>query len=155
MSAQPGWLEALLRRLAAESPDRVLLLAPADHPIHATLRARLPGATLDAVTADALPRGQRYPLALVAATLETLPAAAARELLAALRDRLAAHVVLWLDAARAPVSEDGLRALAYRVHARDGTQLLCGFDLYDYKDRPDWLNANHWAHPELWGKFRW
>lgn len=32
---------------------------------------------------------------------------------------------------------------------------LYRFDLFDYKPVPDWLNARHWAHPELWGKYRW
>jgi hypothetical protein len=29
------------------------------------------------------------------------------------------------------------------------------FALQDYKTTPDWLNARHWANPELWDKFRW
>ena len=152
--SDPAWLDALLGRLADEAPARVLLVAAPDHPLRAALAARVPNAALDVAAADALP-AQRYEVALVAATLEALAPAAARELLAALRDRLAAHVVLWLDTARAPVDEEALRALGYRILARDGTQLLGGFDLYDYKDRPDWLNAKYWAHPELWEKYRW
>lgn len=152
-SVRPYFLTAL-DRLAEEAPARVLLVAPPDHPLRAALVERLPRAVLDVATADALP-AQRYDVALVAATLETLSAAAARALLAALRDRLAAHVVLWLDTARAAVDEETLRALGYRILARDGAQLQGGFDLYDYKDRPDWLNARNWAHPELWEKYRW
>jgi hypothetical protein len=30
-----------------------------------------------------------------------------------------------------------------------------GFDIDRYKRTPDWLNARHWANPELWGRFRW
>lgn len=29
------------------------------------------------------------------------------------------------------------------------------FNLFDYKPRPQWLNAHYWANPENWGKFRW
>lgn len=29
------------------------------------------------------------------------------------------------------------------------------FNLYDYKPRPDWFNADYWANPENWGKFFW
>lgn len=144
----------VLGRLAEEAPGRVLLVAPPDHPLRAALGERLPHAALDVATGDTLP-AQRYDVALVAGILETLPTAAARVLLAALRDRVAAHVVLWLDLARAPVDEEALRALGYRILARDGTQLLGGFDLHDYKDRPDWLNSRNWAHPELWEKYRW
>lgn len=155
MSAAPGWLEPLLHRLAASAPTRALLVAPAGHPLLAALRARLPGMQV-AVAPDPLRLPlERTALAVVAATLETLTPAAARELLAALRDRLAQHVVVWIDAERSPLTEAELRSLGFRIHARDGAQLLCGFDLHDYKDLPDWLNPGQWAHPELWDKFRW
>nr|WP_264480642.1 DUF6231 family protein [Psychrobacter sp. I-STPA6b] len=29
------------------------------------------------------------------------------------------------------------------------------FNLYDYKYRPDWLNAKYWANPENFDKYRW
>ncbi|MDR9413953.1 MAG: DUF6231 family protein [Spiribacter sp.] len=29
------------------------------------------------------------------------------------------------------------------------------FDMAHYKVTPDWLNARHWANPELWDKYRW
>jgi hypothetical protein len=32
---------------------------------------------------------------------------------------------------------------------------LFGFDLYDYKTTPDWLNPRFWANPELWDRYRW
>ena len=151
----PAWLEPLLRQLAAEPPAEILLVAPPAHPLAAALRARLPDARLDHATDAARLPPQRHALAVVAATLESASPAAARELLAALRDRCARHTLLWVDAARAPLPEGELRALGFRIHARDGTQLLCGFDLFDYKDRPDWLNPQSWAHPELWDRFRW
>jgi len=39
--------------------------------------------------------------------------------------------------------------------APDAQQALFGFELFGYEDRPEWLNPRHWAHPELWDKFRW
>lgn len=152
----PGWLDALLRQLAAGTPARAILLAPDDHPLASVLRERLPSLRLERGTPDpaAVPAG-REPLVVVAGLLETMAAAAARELLAALRDRQAQHTVLWVDLERSPLPEAELRALGFRVHARDGAQLLCGFDAYDYKDRPDWLNPSHWAHPERWDRYRW
>lgn len=155
MTAAPGWLEPLLRQLAAGTPGPVLLVAPPGHPLLSRLRQRLPGTDVQWAGDPARLPDRRFALALVAGSLEPLTAAAARELLAALRDRLAAHVVVWIDTGRSPLDDSALRALGFRLHARDGAQLLCGFDLADYKDRPDWLNPNHWAHPELWGKFRW
>lgn len=32
---------------------------------------------------------------------------------------------------------------------------LWQFNLYDYKQLPNWLNADYWANPENWGKYRW
>ena len=32
---------------------------------------------------------------------------------------------------------------------------LFGYDVGTYKTTPDWLNADHWANPELWNKHRW
>ncbi len=32
---------------------------------------------------------------------------------------------------------------------------IFGFDIRTYKSVPNWLNARHWANPELWGKHRW
>lgn len=29
------------------------------------------------------------------------------------------------------------------------------FNLYDYKETPDWLNERFWANPEMWDKARW
>lgn len=156
MNGAPGWMEALLRQLAAAPPASTLLVGPPAHPLAAALRQRLAGTSLELAPDPARLPPQRHGLALVvAATLERLDAAAASALLAALRDRLAEHVLVWVDLDRAPLDEAALRALGFRVHARDGAQLLCGFDLQDYKDRPDWLNPSHWAHPELWDRHRW
>ncbi|ELA08705.1 hypothetical protein MOMA_09106 [Moraxella macacae 0408225] len=32
---------------------------------------------------------------------------------------------------------------------------LYQFNLFDYKQLPDWLNSKFWANPENWDKFRW
>jgi|SRR5689334_20677609 len=154
MNRAPGWLEALLRQLEAEAPADALLLAPPAHPLAATLRARLPACEWTGAAPDALP-ARRFALAIAVATLEALPADAARALLARLRDFEARHVLLWLELSRAPLGETDLRALGFRLHARDADAALFGFDLYDYKERPEWLSPDRWAHPELWDKFRW
>lgn len=41
-----------------------------------------------------------------------------------------------------------LLALGFRRF--DDTQGLYVFDLFDYKKRPDWFNADHFAHPHRW-----
>lgn len=35
------------------------------------------------------------------------------------------------------------------------TAILWQFNLYDYKQLPNWLNADYWANPENWDKRRW
>ncbi|MGI9336571.1 MAG: DUF6231 family protein, partial [Gammaproteobacteria bacterium] len=32
---------------------------------------------------------------------------------------------------------------------------LYGYDIATYKRTPEWLNAEGWAHPQRWDKFRW
>ena len=36
-----------------------------------------------------------------------------------------------------------------------GSATLWQFNLYDYKQLPNWLNADYWANPENWDKHRW
>lgn len=151
----PGWMESLLRQLEQEAAADALLLAPPQHPLAAELERRLPGTALSrCAPAGPLP-ARRFALAVVVEALESLPAADARALLAALRDLEARHVVLLVDLARSPLADEDLRALGFRRHADDGTRVLYGFELYGYKDRPEWLNPGQWAHPERWDKFRW
>ena len=76
----------------------------------------------------------------------------ADEALARLRDQLARRVLV-LEAPD-PRNAEELTALGFNVLAREPL-LLAAFDLYDYKQRPDWLNAKYWANPELWDVYRW
>lgn len=32
---------------------------------------------------------------------------------------------------------------------------LFKYNIEDYKKTPDWLNADNWANPQLWGKYWW
>jgi hypothetical protein len=154
-SDAPGWMEPLLRQLGKEAAADALLLAPPQHPLAGELEQRLPHITLTRCAPAAPLPAHRFALAVAVETLESLPAADGRALLAALRDLGARHVVLLVDLARSPLGDADLRALGFRRHAEDGTRALYGFELYGYKDRPDWLNPGQWAHPELWDKFRW
>ena len=73
--------------------------------------------------------------------------------LARLRDVLAERVLVM-----APQQADlttRLTALGYRMLVRTSQTLIASFDLYDYKQRPTWLNAEHWANPQQWDRFRW
>jgi len=74
---------------------------------------------------------------------------------AALRDRLNRPLIVHLgEAHRVGGSVDQqMVSLGFTRHAADVPVYL--FDIETYKRTPDWLNARHWANPELWGKYRW
>ncbi len=73
------------------------------------------------------------------------------QLLANLRDRGNRPIAVHLEGVEDAMSR--MIALGFR-----GTALpepVFNYDIRDYKHTPDWLNARHWANPELWGKYRW
>ena len=41
------------------------------------------------------------------------------------------------------------------VNTGDVDLQIFEFDIRTYKSAPDWLNAKHWANPEMWEKHRW
>lgn len=95
----------------------------------------------------------RHALAIVA---DPLPAAMAHDhdaVLARLRDVLAERVLVMAPQQAALTTR--LTALGYRMLVRTSQTLVASFDLYDYKQRPTWLNAEHWANPQQWDRFRW
>ena len=103
---------------------------------------------------------ERADLAFVSPAIERMDKPAAMRLIAALRDRLAASLVVAARTATAtPITATDFLALGLRrlSTCRLGTDELAlyVFEIGDYKDTPDWLNSRHWAHPELFDKFRW
>ncbi|BAU50223.1 hypothetical protein SVA_3687 [Sulfurifustis variabilis] len=155
--------ETVLRRLAERHPASILNIGPLGEALfrgyldarpqtgYLSLRPREAHARL-----SALPR---FALAFVAGAFETLGPQDATRLLARLRDVQAAHLLLAVDSG----SESETRREANDLIAL-GLQLieehpegvaLYEFDIARYKLTPDWLNSEHWAHPELFDKFRW
>lgn len=72
-------------------------------------------------------------------------------LLASLRDRGNRPVVVHLDESL----DDRMKMIALGYQSADGDETVYLFDIHDYKETPDWLNARHWANPEMWDKYRW
>ena len=59
-----------------------------------------------------------------------------------------------------PLSELKFTCLGYIAHPIETADEIPDFvswqfNLYDYKQRPDWLNAKYWANPENFDKYRW
>ncbi|WP_352309851.1 DUF6231 family protein [Psychrobacter sp. W2-37-MNA-CIBAN-0211] len=124
--------------------------------------------TLSELTQQQLP--ERYELAcfwLPTLSAELLPQYI--PLLMRYRDLYAAHLLIALDSTLdlksygfTPfdiLSEPSLKDAGSRaIHASSSTDslpTLWQFNLYDYKQLPNWLNADYWANPENWGKHRW
>lgn len=100
--------------------------------------------------------GQRYSLALIGTGFETLDLRTGERLLAELRD-LRARTVLVRIPDGSHWRDTDLTALAYTRAARlpDAGVQYFGFDLARYKPAPDWLNADHWANPRQFDRYRW
>ena len=133
--------------------------------------AALPIAILTELTQQARP--ERYNLACF--WLPTLSAELLQQyipLLMRYRDIYAAHLLIVLDKAidlRAYgltpfdiLSEASLdKDITHQKNTSSLTAsspisaTLWQFNLYDYKQLPNWLNADYWANPENWGKNRW
>lgn len=102
----------------------------------------------------------RFDLAMVAPATDAAGKTRALQSIAALRDRYARHLLVVIDAgARGIFAPTDFFALGLRHvgdYGADATHhALYEYDIVDYKDTPDWLNSEHWAHPELFDKFRW
>lgn len=46
------------------------------------------------------------------------------------------------------------KVASYHV-AGQGEVGLFKYNINDYKKTPDWLNADNWANPQMWGKYWW
>lgn len=83
--------------------------------------------------------------------------AAARALIAALRDLLARQSLVFVP--ENLLEDTALLGLALTRQARleaDGVEWQAwSYDIRTYKAVPDWLNPKFWANPENWDKFRW
>jgi len=102
---------------------------------------------------------QRYDLAVVVDCLEHLPKRTALELLGGIRNLNASRLAVLVDLDACDWQETDLYALALQASERfqrdEQTLSLFTYDLREYKQVPDWLNAKFWANPENFGKYWW
>lgn len=107
---------------------------------------------------------RRYDFALIAGYLERVDSAEGGAVIARLRDVLARRLCVVVGAGKegcgestwsdAELSAFGLTLLSEFEEGGKKARLY-GFDIASYKQTPEWLSPRHWAHPELWDKFRW
>ncbi len=102
---------------------------------------------------------QRYDLALVADCLEHLPKREGLQLLGGIRNLNTSRMAVLVDLAACDWQATDFFALALQLAARfergQQTLTLFTYDLLDYKQVPDWLNAKFWANPQMFGKYWW
>lgn len=106
---------------------------------------------------EALSNQARFDFALVAGLLEEADPSGCVTLISRLRDVYARRLCVHVEETRPTDawSHDEFVALGLQPLLQKGPLRIYGFDINAYKDTPDWLNAAHWANPELWGKHRW
>ena len=94
---------------------------------------------------------QRFDLALVADCLEHLPKRTALQLLGGIRNLNASRIAVLVDLAACEWTDTDFFALALQATERfqrdEQVLSLFTYDLREYKQVPDWLNAKFWANP--------
>ncbi len=154
--------QALAALLDMHNPEQLLVVGNPDLPALTAFHSAHPAKQIFHAPAGALSTAlasRRYDLALLVDCLEHLPKRTALELLAGIRNLNSNRIVVLADLHACGWQESDFFALALQVSARfqRGTQTLTLFtyDLHDYKQVPDWLNAKFWANPEMFGKYWW
>lgn len=152
-------LAALLDRYA---PQRLLLVGASEFPALEAFQAAHP----DTQVAIAAPgplsaelAGQRFDLALAVDCLEHLSKPEGLRLLGGIRNLNASRIAVLTDPAASGWSDTDFYSLALQATERfrrdEQVLKLYTYDLREYKQVPDWLNAKFWANPENFGKYWW
>jgi hypothetical protein len=154
--------QALAALLDHHAPQRLLLVGASQLPALTAFQQAHPDTLLAQAPAGPLPAGlaaQRYDLALVVDCLEHLPKRTGLELLGGIRNLNASRLAVLVDLEACGWQETDFFSLALQAgesFQREGQTLtLFTYDLRDYKQVPDWLNAKFWANPENFGKYWW
>ena len=152
-------LAALLDRYA---PQRLLVIGASSFPALAAYQAAHPEALVARAAPGELPEdlaGQRFDLALIIDCLEHLPKRTGLQLLGGIRNLNASRIAVLADLTACSWKETDFFALALQSNERfqrdEQVLTLFTYDLREYKQVPDWLNARFWANPENFGKYWW
>lgn len=154
--------QALAALLELQKPAKLLLVGESDLPAISAYCANHTDSQLIQTTADSFQveaAAQRFDLAIVADCLEHLPKRKALQLIAGIRNLNANRLAVMVDLQACDWQESDFYALAMQASERfqrgEQTLTLFTYDLYDYKQVPDWLNAKFWANPQHFGKYWW
>jgi hypothetical protein len=154
--------QSLAALLDQQQPARLLVVGATEPPALEAFRQAHPACTVERSPASALSpelAGQRFDLALVADCLEHMPKRAGLELLGGIRNLNSSRIAVLVDPQASGWQDTDFFSLALQASERfqrDGrTLMLYTYDLREYKQVPDWLNAKFWANPENFGKYWW
>ncbi|MBC9250247.1 hypothetical protein A9179_08165 [Pseudomonas alcaligenes] len=162
MSAPQTPQQAIAALLDRYQPGSLLLVGAGDIPAVAAFAEAHPASHIHQVPAEPLDKAtaaQRFELALLVDCLEHLPKRTGLELLGGIRNLNASRLAVLADLNACGWQEADFFALGLRIDARFQREEQClhlfSYDLHDYKQIPDWLNAKFWANPENFGKYWW
>lgn len=154
--------QALAALLEHYHPDRLLLVGQSSQPAISAFLQNHPDCRMDHaidVPLDETTAHQRYDLALFVDCLEHLTKRNGLELLGGIRNLNASRIAVLIDLTASEWQATDFFSLGLQVSARfqrdNQTLTLFTYDLLEYKQVPDWLNARFWANPQMFGKFWW
>ncbi len=154
--------QALAALLEQYQPERILQVGQSRPPALDAYLAGHPHSQVDHIdgtSSDATAVQQRYDLALIVDCLEHLPKRRGRELLGGIRNLHASRLAVLVDLEASDWQTTEFFSLGLQIadrFQRDAQTLtLFTYDLLDYKQIPDWLNAKFWANPQMFGKYWW
>jgi DNA-binding transcriptional LysR family regulator len=154
--------QALAALLEQHTPACLLHVGYSDLPAIDAFSRSHPDSVIDraqtAPLSDDL-ASRRYDLALIADCLEHLPKQDGLQLLGGIRNLNASRIAVLVDLQACDWQATDFYALALQVSTRfernEQTLTLFTYDLLEYKQVPDWLNAKFWANPQMFGKYWW
>jgi hypothetical protein len=154
--------QALAALLERAKPEQLLTLGNSELPAITAYGAAHDDCRICHINAAALPAevaAKRFDLAIVADCLEHLPKRAGLELIAGIRNLNAHRLAVIVDLQACDWREADFYSLAMQTsecfQREQQTLHLFTYDLFDYKQVPNWLNAKFWANPQNFGKYWW
>lgn len=154
--------QALAALLDLHRPKRLLLVSASQFPALDAFRAAHADTEVFYAAPGPLPEDlavQRFDLALVVDCLEHLSKPQGLTLLGGIRNLNASRIAVLVDLGACDWKDTDFFSLALQAGERfqrdDQVLTLFTYDLLDYKQVPDWLNARFWANPENFGKYWW
>jgi DNA-binding transcriptional LysR family regulator len=154
--------QALAALLAQHAPQSLLVIGSDQLPALQAFLAAHPECRYAHAPAGELPAelaAQRFDLAIFVDCLEHLNKRSGLQLLAGVRNLNASKLAVLVDVSACDWQLSDFYSLALQASEqfqRDQQMLtLFTYDLREYKQVPDWLNAKFWANPQLFGKYWW